>query len=119
MGRMWALRVVVGQPFADPNPRFRTRLKSVQGNAFILQRPPQPFDHPVVAPRAFSAHADAELAAYFKLVAAALAEGEDKILAELASGQGLAVNLDGYYRTDAGKTAAVMRPYATLNGIIG
>lgn len=64
-------------------------------------------------------NSDAELAAYFKPVAAALAEGEEKILAELASGQGPAVDLGGYYRTDAGKTGAVMRPSATLNAIIG
>ena len=58
---MWAFRVVVGQPFSDPSPHFRTCLKSIQINAFILQRPPEPFDHAVVAPRAFTVHADLDL----------------------------------------------------------
>ena len=62
---------------------------------------------------------DAELAAYFAPVAKALAEGEHDILAELATVQGQAVDLDGYYRTDPDKTAAAMRPSKTLNTIIG
>jgi isocitrate dehydrogenase len=39
-------------------------------------------------------------------------------LAELAAVQGAAADLGGYYRTDADRTAAVMRPSATLNAII-
>ncbi|WP_095588668.1 NADP-dependent isocitrate dehydrogenase [Actibacterium ureilyticum] len=62
---------------------------------------------------------DAELAAYFAPIAKALAEGEDKIVAELAAAQGEAADLGGYYHTDPAKTAAVMRPSATLNAIIG
>jgi len=63
-------------------------------------------------------NSDTELAAYFTPVAKALAEGEEAILAELASVQGNAVDLDGYYRTDADKTANAMRPSKTLNAII-
>ncbi len=63
-------------------------------------------------------NSDTELAAYFAPVAKALAEGEEAILAELASVQGNAVDLDGYYRTDADKTANAMRPSKTLNAII-
>jgi len=48
-----------------------------------------------------------------------LATGEEAILAELAAVQGPAVDLGGYFRTDAVKTAAAMRPSATLNAIIG
>ena len=63
-------------------------------------------------------NSDAELAAYFAPIAKALTEGEDAILAELAAVQGTAADLGGYYRTDPEKTAAVMRPSATLNAII-
>ncbi len=62
---------------------------------------------------------DAELAAHFAPIAKALAEGEAAILSELAAAQGPAVDLGGYYHGDATKTAAVMRPSATLNAIIG
>ena len=50
--------------------------------------------------------------------AQALAENEAKIIAELNSVQGKAVDLGGYYRPDKAKTAQVMRPSATLNAII-
>ncbi|RYH10327.1 NADP-dependent isocitrate dehydrogenase [Tropicimonas sp. IMCC6043] len=62
---------------------------------------------------------DAELAAHFAPIAKALAEGEAAILAELAAVQGAPADLGGYYHTDPAKTAAVMRPSATLNGIFG
>ncbi|MCK0152048.1 NADP-dependent isocitrate dehydrogenase [Marivita sp. S6314] len=62
---------------------------------------------------------DAELAAHFAPIAKALAEGEDAIVSELASAQGKAVDLGGYYHGDEAKTAAVMRPSETLNAIIG
>ena len=62
---------------------------------------------------------DAELAAHFAPIATALASNETAILSELATAQGPAVELGGYYHGDAAKTAAVMRPSATLNDIIG
>lgn len=62
---------------------------------------------------------DAELAAHFAPVAAALAENEAKILAELSVGAGAPADTGGYYRYDDAKTARVMRPSATLNAIIG
>ncbi len=61
---------------------------------------------------------DGELAARFSAVAKALAENEEKILAELAAVQGRPVDLGGYYHPDPEKVAAVMRPSATLNAII-
>lgn len=61
---------------------------------------------------------DADLAAVFSPVADALEENEDAIARELAEIQGSPVDLGGYYRPDAEKTAAVMRPSATLNAII-
>ncbi|MDO6727896.1 NADP-dependent isocitrate dehydrogenase [Cognatishimia sp. 1_MG-2023] len=62
---------------------------------------------------------DVELANHFGEIADQLAAGEEKILAELAAVQGAAVDLGGYFKTDPAKTAAVMRPSATLNAIIG
>ncbi|MGO2124609.1 NADP-dependent isocitrate dehydrogenase [Glutamicibacter arilaitensis] len=58
---------------------------------------------------------DAELAQAFSAVAKALSENEEAIVAELAEVQGKAVDIAGYYRPDEAKTAAVMRPSATLN----
>ncbi|KAA8610270.1 NADP-dependent isocitrate dehydrogenase [Salipiger aestuarii] len=63
--------------------------------------------------------ADTELSAHFASIAKALTEGEAAILAELAAAQGKAVDLGGYFHGDADKTAAVMRPSATLNAVFG
>ena len=62
---------------------------------------------------------DAALAAEFAPIAAALAENEAAIVGELAAAQGAAADTGGYYTADPAKLAAVMRPSATLNGIIG
>ncbi|MDA7424839.1 NADP-dependent isocitrate dehydrogenase [Thalassococcus lentus] len=62
---------------------------------------------------------DADLAAHFAPIAKALADGEEAIVSELAAVRGAAADTGGYYHTDAAKTAAVMRPSATLNAIIG
>ncbi|OWY04968.1 isocitrate dehydrogenase (NADP(+)) [Thioclava sp. F1Mire-8] len=62
---------------------------------------------------------DAELAAEFAPIAKALAEGEAKIVAELAEVQGKPADIGGYYHADPKKLAAVMRPSETLNAIIG
>ena len=62
---------------------------------------------------------DVELALHFAPIAEALSANEEKILAELAAVQGPPADLGGYYRTDADKTAAVMRPSETLNSIMG
>ncbi len=62
---------------------------------------------------------DAEIAGHFAPIAKALAEGEAAILTELSAGAGTPADLGGYFRTDPAKTAAVMRPSATLNAIIG
>jgi len=61
---------------------------------------------------------DAELAAAFGPIADKLAAGEEKIVAELIAVQGEPVDIGGYYHPDTAKVAAVMRPSATLNGII-
>ncbi len=62
---------------------------------------------------------DAELKAHFAPIAEALEGSEAAIVGELAAAQGKAVDLGGYYHGDAVKTASVMRPSGTLNGIIG
>ncbi|GLJ94934.1 NADP-dependent isocitrate dehydrogenase [Microbacterium dextranolyticum] len=62
--------------------------------------------------------ADAELAAAFAPIAAALTDAEGTIVDELNAVQGHAVDLGGYYHPDAAKVIAVMRPSATLNAVI-
>lgn len=61
---------------------------------------------------------DAELKAYFAPLAKAFSDNEDKIVAELNRAQGPAVDLGGYYRLDAAKAEAAMRPSATLNALL-
>ena len=61
---------------------------------------------------------DSELQAYFAPLAKAFSDNEDKIVAELNGAQGPAVDLGGYYRLDAAKAEAAMRPSATLNALL-
>jgi isocitrate dehydrogenase len=61
---------------------------------------------------------DAELVAKFSAAAQAMAEQEDKIVAELNDAQGSPVDIGGYYNPDDDLAAAAMRPSATLNAII-
>ncbi|GAB3564328.1 NADP-dependent isocitrate dehydrogenase [Arthrobacter alkaliphilus] len=61
---------------------------------------------------------DAELAAAFSSVAEALTSNEDTITAELLGVQGSPVDIGGYYRPDAAKAEAVMRPSAKLNEVV-
>lgn len=61
---------------------------------------------------------DAELQARFAPVAQAMTENEAKIVAELNSVQGPAMDVGGYYKLDAAKASAAMRPSATLNAIV-
>ena len=58
---------------------------------------------------------DTELAKAFAALAEALAAEEDVIVGELNAVQGSPVDIGGYYHPDADKTAAAMRPSATLN----
>ena len=62
---------------------------------------------------------DAELAEHFAPIAGALAASEGAILSELAAAQGAPADIGGYYHPSVEKKAAVMRPSATLNDIIG
>ena len=64
-------------------------------------------------------NADASLAAEFAPIAKAMADNEEKIVAELNGAQGGAGDLGGYYLPDFAKASSLMRPSATLNSIIG
>ena len=61
---------------------------------------------------------DAELQTRFASVALAMTENEAKIVDELNSVQGPAMDVGGYYKLDAVKASAAMRPSATLNAIV-
>jgi len=61
---------------------------------------------------------DAALKARFEPAAKALAAREATIVAELLAAQGKPVDIGGYYLPDPAKTAAAMRPSATLNKVI-
>ena len=61
---------------------------------------------------------DAALAQTFAPVAEQLAAAEAQIVAELGGVQGQPVDIGGYYRPDAAKAAAAMRPSGTLNRIV-
>ena len=61
---------------------------------------------------------DAELAAGFSEIAEALSTNESEITEELIAVQGSPADIGGYYRPDAEKTSAVMRPSKTFNDIL-
>jgi isocitrate dehydrogenase len=61
---------------------------------------------------------DSELQARFAPVSQAMAENEEKIVDELNSVQGSAIDVGGYYKLDAVKASAAMRSSATLNAIV-
>ncbi|MGV9194908.1 NADP-dependent isocitrate dehydrogenase [Microbacterium sp. MC2] len=62
--------------------------------------------------------ADADLAAAFAPVAEALAAREEEIVAQLLAVQGSPADIGGYYRPDAERVDAVMRPSAAFNEVI-
>jgi isocitrate dehydrogenase len=61
---------------------------------------------------------DAAIASAFAPIAEQLTQQIDTIDAELLAAQGSPADIGGYYRPDAEKAAAVMRPSATLNAVI-
>jgi isocitrate dehydrogenase len=61
---------------------------------------------------------DSALAERFGPVAQELTENEARIIDELKAAQGKPQDLGGYYKPDAAKTAAAMRPSQTLNRVI-
>jgi isocitrate dehydrogenase len=61
---------------------------------------------------------DVQLAQAFAALAKTLGEQEQTIVEELIAVQGSPVDIGGYYRPDAAKSTAVMRPSATLNAAL-
>ncbi len=61
---------------------------------------------------------DADLAARFAPFYKALSENEAKIVDELNTVQGVAMDIGGYYRPDEAKAQAAMRPSATFNAAL-
>ena len=61
---------------------------------------------------------DRELSATFAPIAQQLEQQEKTIVSELNGVQGRPVEIGGYYHPDPAKTAAAMRPSATLNRIV-
>ncbi|HKW13952.1 MAG TPA: NADP-dependent isocitrate dehydrogenase [Candidatus Krumholzibacteria bacterium] len=61
---------------------------------------------------------NAGIAKRFAPVAAALADNEGKIAAELLAAQGAPADVGGYYHLDDAKCGVAMRPSTTLNAII-
>jgi isocitrate dehydrogenase len=61
---------------------------------------------------------DTELATAFAPIAKEFADKAETIDAELLGVQGTPADIGGYYRPDDTKTAAVMRPSATLNALV-
>ena len=61
---------------------------------------------------------DAKLAQHFASAVTAMGENEARIVAELNSAQGVAMEVGGYYKPDPELAVAAMRPSATLNEII-
>ena len=61
---------------------------------------------------------NAEVAARFAPLAAALSENEETIANELLAVQGEPADIGGYYQPDADKASSIMRPSATFNSIL-
>lgn len=62
---------------------------------------------------------DTEMANHFGPIATALLENQELIVGELHTGRGAAVDLGGYYHTEALMTDAVMVPSATMKQVLG
>tara|TARA_B100000427_G_scaffold296348_1_gene275996 strand:- start:877 stop:1386 length:510 start_codon:yes stop_codon:yes gene_type:complete len=61
---------------------------------------------------------DIELKTRFQGLATALRSAEEKIVEELNSAQGVAVDVGGYYKLDSVKASSAMRPSSTFNEIL-
>jgi len=61
---------------------------------------------------------DKELAAHFAVLAKTLTANEAQIVAEMKTVQGKPADIGGYYKADAEKCKAVMRPSPTLNAAL-
>ena len=61
---------------------------------------------------------DAALKEHFRPLAGKLVEHEDKIVAEILATEGKPADLGGYFRPDAAKASAAMRPSETFNAAL-
>jgi len=61
---------------------------------------------------------DAELQKYFTPLAQSLAENESTIISDLTTEQWHAVDIGGYYKTDAKKISDIMRPSKCFNDLL-
>jgi len=61
---------------------------------------------------------DGELQSHFTAIAQELSDNEAKIVDELNSVQGVAMDVGGYYKPDPKLASVAMRPSATFNEIL-
>ncbi len=95
---------------ADKSPSRRTGELDNRGSHFYLA---------LYWARELAAQTDdADLAATFEPIAAALGEAEDAIVGELNGAQGSPVDIGGYFHPDPARTSAAMRPSETFNRIL-
>ncbi len=114
-----ARATVIANALNDANARYLSENKSPSRKVNELDNRGSHFYLALYWAAALASQAaDAELAKQFTAVADALAENEQAIIAELASAQGEAVDIGGYYHPDDSKATAAMRPSPLLNKII-
>ena len=114
-----ARATVIANALNDANAKYLSENKSPSRKVNELDNRGSHFYVAMYWAAALAAQAaDKELATQFAVVADALAENEQAILAELAAAQGAAVDIGGYYHPDDGKATAAMRPSPLLNQII-
>lgn len=58
---MRTMLIIIGEPSAKTGTQFRSGLEGVQIDAFVLHRPPEPFDEDIVHPPSPTIHADLDL----------------------------------------------------------
>src|SRR5439155_801662 len=98
-GRMRPCSIVIADPGADAGPGLASRLESMEIDAFVFERSPQPFDEHIVHPAAFAAHRDADTVALQHL-----GEGEARELRALVGVEDLRPAIAGdrfFQRRDA------------------
>ena len=109
---------VIANALNDANGRYLEENKSPSRKVNELDNRGSHYYVAMYWAQALAANGDAELAARFAGAAQALADNEDKILAELLDAQGAPVDIGGYYQPSEELATAAMRPSATLNTII-
>ncbi|MEM9335696.1 MAG: NADP-dependent isocitrate dehydrogenase [Pseudomonadota bacterium] len=110
---------VLAEALDDANGQYLDNNKAPSRKAGELDNRGSHFYLALYWAQALSAQTDdAALAEVFAPVAKALADGEQRIVDELNSVQGDAVDIGGYYQPNDALAANAMRPSETLNAII-